>query len=313
MRRECTLAVLVLLLAACAAPQPPTPTPTPAASPTSPPNTPSPEPTITPSPTATITPSPTPIPGLLVIPVTSLKAGIPWLPLDTSARPAVSYLGFNTLKPPFDNALVRQAFASSVDREAIVILVNQYYPELDAHVATTLTPPETLGRDLTGQMGLLFDPERARSLLQGAGYTDPAAFPPVTIYVRPIGEYPAIPLRLAEAVAAMWREQLGVEVLVESSSISLPGRFASSPPDVYRLAWWADYNDPDNFLREIFGPESEVNYGGWGNADYLRLVDEARVERDPQLRQRLYLEAEAILCQADAAIIPLYHATYDLP
>jgi len=248
-----------------------------------------------------------------VIPLTSLKAGIPWLPLDTSARPTVSYLGFNTVKPPFDNALVRQAFASTVDREAIVDLVDQYYPELEARVATSLTPPETLGRDLTGVIGLPYDPERGRSLLQAAGYTDPSAFPAVVIYVRPIGDYPAIPLRLAEAVAAGWREQLGVEVRVESSSISIPGRFASNPPDVYRLTWWADYNDPDNFLRGIFGPGSDVNYGEWSNADYLRLVEEARSATDPQTRQQQYLEAEAILCQGDAAIIPLYHATYDMP
>jgi ABC-type transport system substrate-binding protein len=233
--------------------------------------------------------------------------------LDTSARPSVSYLGFNTLKPPFDNALVRQAFASAVDRQAIVALVDQYYPELDARVATSLTPPETLGRDLTGEIGLPFDPEKARTLLGEAGYDDPSVFPPVVIYVRPIGEFPAIPLRLAESVVAGWRDVLGVEVRVESSSISIPGRFASNPPDVYRMFWWADYNDPDNFLRGIFGSESEVNYGGWSHADYLRLVKAARDQADPQARQRLYLEAEAILCQADAAIVPLYHASYDLP
>ena len=302
--------VLVLFLAACAS-QPPSPTPLP--SPTSPADTPTPSPTVTSPPTTTTTPSPTPLPGSLVIPITSMQSGIPWLPLDTSARPAVSYLGFNTLNPPFDNILVRQAFASSVDRDSIAAMVDHYYPQLHVRPATSLTPPETLGRDITGQVGLLFDPERARSLLQAAGYTDSGAFPPVSIFVRSSGDYPGLPRRLAEAVADMWRENIGVEVHVEASTVAIPQRFSSNPPDVYRISWIADYNDPDNFLRGIFGRESGVNYGAWQNVDYLRLTDQAHAETDPHLRQQLYIEAERLLCETEAAIIPLYHATYNLP
>jgi len=40
----------------------------------------------------------------------------PWLSLDKSAVPIVHYVGFNTTKPPFNNPMVRQAFAYAVDR-----------------------------------------------------------------------------------------------------------------------------------------------------------------------------------------------------
>ena len=49
------------------------------------------------------------------------------------------------------------------------------------------------------------------------------------------------------------------------------------------------------------------NVGGYNNADYDRLIEEARTEQDNVRRMALYQEAEKILVE-DAAIIPLYHA-----
>jgi len=248
-----------------------------------------------------------------VIPISSMDVSIPWLPLDTSALPGVYYLGFTVGDPPFDNAQVRQAFGHAVDRSVIVELVDRYLPEYGAQAATSFTPPQTLGRDLTGEVGLPFDPDRALELLSAAGYTDPSAIPPVTIFVRSVGEYPGLPQRMAEAVAGMWRETLGVEVIVEAPTTRYADRFASNPPGVYRLGWLADFNDPDNFLRDIFGTGSGVNYGGWSNAEFQLLITQAHSVTDPELRQRLYIQAERILCETEAAVIPLFHVSVNPP
>jgi serine/threonine protein kinase len=266
-------------------------------------SSPTPRPTSAPTPT----PPPTPLPGSLVIPITSMSSTIPWLPIDTSARPSVYYLGFTVGNPPLDNVLVRQALASSVDRTAIVGLVAHYLPELGAIPATSFTPPQTLGLDLTGQVGLSFDPARAQQLLKQAGYSDPSSMRPLTIFVRTVGEYPGLPLKMAEAVAGMWREHLGIEVVVEGTAVTLADRFGLNPPDVFRLGWAADINDPDNFLYEIFRTGSQYNYGGWQNPSFLDLVSRAHAASDPKLRQQLYVEAERILCETDAAVIPLFH------
>jgi len=108
-------------------------------------------------------------------------------------------------------------------------------------------------------------------------------------------------------------EALGVEVIVEAPTTRIADRFAANPPDVYRLAWLADYNDPDNFLYEIFRTGSVYNYGGWSNAEFQLLVTQAHSVTDPQLRQQLYIQAERILCETDAAVIPLFHMGMTAP
>ena len=310
MARRLALILVLLSLTACATE---TPVPPPLPTSTLPPATATLPPTETLTPQPTLTPTVTPLPGSLVIPITSMSSGSPWLPLDTTARPGLYYLGFTVGNPPFDNVLVRQALASSVDRTAIVALVDRYLPEWGATPATSFTPPETLGLDLTGQVGLSFDPARAQELLRDAGYTDPGAFPAVTIFVRTVGEYPGLPLKMAEAIACMWHEHLGIEVVVEATAAKLPARFGSNPPDVFRMGWLADVNDPDNFLYEIFREGSTYNYGGWQNPEFLNLVLRAHVLSDPKLRQALYVEAERILCESEAAVIPLFHTGQPTP
>jgi hypothetical protein len=49
--------------------------------------------------------------------------------------------------------------------------------------ATTLTPPETLGRDLYGEVGAMFNPQMAKDLLIQAGYSDTSSFPKIVFLV----------------------------------------------------------------------------------------------------------------------------------
>jgi hypothetical protein len=104
---------------------------------------PAPTSTSTPIPTATNTPEPTPIPGVQVYPVSSLGKSIPWLPYDDAKKPMSVYYGFNVEKPPFNNVLVRQAFAAAVDREQIAQKALEYNFR-NAAPATSLSPPEIL-------------------------------------------------------------------------------------------------------------------------------------------------------------------------
>jgi ABC-type oligopeptide transport system substrate-binding subunit len=56
-----------------------------------------------------------------------------------------------------------------------------------------------------------------------------------------------------------------------------------------------------------------VELGQFSNPEFDYLVERAASLSDPAERQSLYVQAERILCEAETAIIPLYHSTYAAP
>ena len=311
--RSASLALVVLTfsLSGCG------PASTPVASTETPSPIPTLTPTLTPEPTSTTTPvpSPTPLPGSLVLPVETLGETIPWLPMDNSARPGVSFVAFNTLRPPFNSATVRQAFAYAIDRQPLVDMAKKYRAN-DPTPATSLTPPQTLGRDLYGEVGPAFDPQRAKDLFTQAGYSDPSAFPTVVFLVNASGDIaPGARFNMATAMADMWKTYLGVAVQVEAiqSFADYNSRLETNPPELFWFGWAADYNDPDNFLRELFHSGLQYNHGRFSSSEFDRLVDRAETSNDPAERQDLYIQAERLLTETEAALIPIFHATYNIP
>jgi oligopeptide transport system substrate-binding protein len=113
---------------------------------------------------------------------------------------------------------------------------------------------------------------------------------------------------MATAMAEMWKSNLGVTVKVEAlNRQGFRDRINTNLPEMYWFGWIADVNDPDNFLREIFHSGSQYNYGKFTNSQYDQLVDRAKRSRGPAERQELYIIAERLLCETEAALIPLYH------
>ncbi len=270
--------------------------------------------TIEPTQIPTVIPSPTPLPGDLVLPLDTLDDQIPWLPMENSARPGTAMYIFNQEKPPFNSVLVRQAFAAAIDREALVEIASKF-GAIDPRAATSLTPPETLGRDLYNTVGIPFDPDQAKAYLAEAGYTDPTKFPDVTILINIGGDAaPGFHVRITDAMIDMWKEYLGVTVTSEVVDWgTYQDRIVSNPPEIVRMSWAADLNDPDNFLRELYYSDSQYNYAHFSNPEYDQLVDQAAENQSPAERQELYIQAERILCESEAVIIPLYHSKWNIP
>lgn len=269
--------------------------------------------TPTPLPTSTNTPEPTPIPGIQVYPVSSLADSIPWLPLEKGQEPMTVYYGFNVEKPPFNNTLVRQAFAAAIDREDIA---NQAagFNFRNVTPATSFTPPDTLGRDLYGEVGIPFDGARAKELLEQAGYSSVESFPSITLIVSTRGEAaPGAYYRMAKSIVTMWEQHLGIraEIEVVGDMGTYINRLQTDPPEIYQLGWGADINDPSNFLG-IFHSSNELNFGHFNHGYYDNLIDKAERVTDPAERQLLYIEAERILTEDEAGVIPLYHTLYYL-
>ena len=77
------------------------------------------------------------------------------------------------------------------------------------------------------------------------------------------------------------------------------------------MGWIGDYVDPDNFLNTTFRLNiSWANH--FDNSIFNDIVEQAEAKAaNPALRQQLYIRAERILSEQEAAIIPLYH--YHIP
>lgn len=206
-----------------------------------------------------------------------------------------NYLGFHTARAPFDDRRVRAAFAMALDRSAVPKILRGGEVPL-----RSLLPPGLLGHDPA--IGLPYDPERARALLAEAGYPGGRGFPSVELAFNTRDDHKA----LAEAVQAMWKRELGVEVALRNEEWKVFLRnLVAATPSIYRLGWGADYPDPHNFM-ELFTRASGNNHTHWGSAAYDALVARGAATADPGARRALYARAQRMLVEEAVAIVPTH-------
>lgn len=203
----------------------------------------------------------------------------------------------NVTRPILNEAKVRRALSLAVDRRTIndTILRGQQRP------AFSFTPPDCTPGYIP-PMTAVSDPAAARALLAEAGYPNGKALPPLELLINNSGNHQTI----AEAVQAMWRRELNIDVRIVSmeSSAALEQRRALTY-QILRSDWVADYADPKSFL-EIFASDSHSNHTGWKNKVYDALLAEADHTADPAARFTLLQRAETILLE-ESPLIPIYH------
>jgi ABC-type transport system substrate-binding protein len=155
--------------------------------------------------------------------------------------------------------------------------------------------------------GYRFDLERARSLMAAAGYPDGEGFPELTLQVNAGG---TATVELAEAVAAQLG-RLGVRIRVRALEWAEHLRtIEEEEVPFFRMAWLADYPDPENFLALFLsrnlaprGP----NATRYVNPEFDRLIDQALATTDDDERTALYHRAESLVVE-DAPWLFLFHA-----
>ena len=207
-----------------------------------------------------------------------------------------NYIAFNVKKPPFDNPLVRKAFAASIDRDSIVDLIQ------GAGIVTTSWIPKDMLAYNPG-IGIKFDPEQARKWLAEAGYPGGEGFPEVS-FLWPDVSYNRV---IAEALQSMWKQYLGIEVKLQNEEWKVYlSTINTNPPEIHRAGWGADFPDPHNFMS-LFQCNTGNNRTGWCNPKYDSLVDQAAEEADIEKRKELYDRAQRILTEKDAPIAPFYN------
>jgi oligopeptide transport system substrate-binding protein len=215
----------------------------------------------------------------------------------------ISYIGFNTQTPPFDDPKVRQAFALSIDREQIAkVVLKGMVP-----VANGFLPPgdpqhPTPGYDPSSQLPK-FDPAAAKQLLQDSKYK--GSLPPITLTEGGAAGGANVGL-IAQAMIEMWKQNLGVTVQVaQSESAAFFDDLDRGKVQMFDSGWIMDYPDPENIFDLLFFSQSRQNNSRYSNPEYDNIVTQARTELDPEKRSALYRQANQILIR-DMPWIPLF-------
>ncbi len=221
---------------------------------------------------------------------------------------ATYYFGFNATKPPFDNVKVRQAFAAAIDRQTLVDQVLNGVPR----VAYSFIPPGMpahLTEEEAGDAAQKFDPAKAKQLLAEAGYPDGKGFPEIKLPFNNNSSHATI----AERVQSDLQNNLGVKVSLDPREPKTYfNDIRKNPPELFRAGWNADYPDPYDWDRLVFGPGSEQNYGKWENPEFTKLLDAADKAKTPEEREKAYKEAEKILAKDAGAVFVYWYGTFRL-
>jgi peptide/nickel transport system substrate-binding protein len=219
------------------------------------------------------------------------------------------YVGVNMRDPALSDKRVRHAIGHAINRQAIV----EHLRRGLARVARgPLIPPQVWAFEPDVHQ-FTHDPERARRLLDEAGYSDPDGDGPLprlrlTLKVSNIEEFV-----LQATVIQQDLQRVGIDVDVRSYE------FATFFADVikgnvqlYAMQWVGGaVADPD-MLRRVFHsqqvPPSGFNRGRYSNPEVDRLLDAASRSLDQEERRK-YFSAVQKLVADDAAYIPLWNRT----
>lgn len=208
------------------------------------------------------------------------------------------YVGFNVRQPPFDDVMVRRAFALATNKQAMadVFFKRTRVP------ATGILPPGMPGYNENLQ-AIPFDPDKAREALKASRYGGAENLPRIVLTVTGEGATNAF----AELLAGMYEEVLGVRLEIEQVDwATYLQELNAHELQMFTLAWSADYPDPENFLETQFHSKSELNNTGYGDPEVDRLLEQAMTEPDTATRLALYQQAEQRIVD-DAPWIPLFH------
>ncbi|MGB5210284.1 MAG: peptide ABC transporter substrate-binding protein, partial [Gammaproteobacteria bacterium] len=213
----------------------------------------------------------------------------------------IYFFGFNLERPPFRGQPgLRRALAMAVDRS----IITEHLTGGGELPAYTFVPP------LPGYSPLLpawaeWPRERqvaeAQRLYAEAGYGPERPLEVEILYNTSDNHR-----QMALAVAAMWKQTLGVRtrIINQEFKVFLATRRSKAETEIYRAGWIGDFTDPVNFL-DILRSDNGRNDTGYADPDYDGLLNRAAAAVDPERRMRLLSEAEALMLEQQP-VIPLY-------
>ena len=221
------------------------------------------------------------------------------------------YIGFNMDDPVVGkNKKLRQALSCAFDTGAWI----KYYNSRVTRARGPLPPGVAGFSDETAIYP--FDLEKARKLLAEAGWPD-GRDPETGRRLELTLELGLTDTEIRESTELFigFMDKLGV--VINPSYNNKPAFFKKvekREAQMFRLSWFADYPDAENFLQLFYGPNSSPgpNRVNYNNPEYDRLYEQVREMQDSPGRTDLY-QRMAAMVEEDCPWIFMYHpVTYVL-
>lgn len=225
----------------------------------------------------------------------------PNLDLIQSPVASTGFINFNFKQEKFQDKRVRQALAHAINMEPLVEVV---YNGMGT-VTGSLIPPPLWGHDSSIKPHE-YNPEKAKKLLEEAGFKDGLT---TELWAVPVSR-PYMPngRRAAEMIQADWAA-IGVKAdIITYEWAEYIQRSRAGEAQVGMFGGIYDFPDPSQIPNNYFtcdssGKPSPSNIGGWCDADFISLMNEAGKITDQATREKLYKEAQARFHEEVPAVI----------
>lgn len=233
------------------------------------------------------------------------------VPFYLQSTPAlnIQFYAFLNTHEVFKNKDVRKAFNYAIDRESIV---NYSLQGLGIPATYGYVPPSFADYPHEEIEGYTYNTDLARKHLEEAGYKNGEGFPKITLQLNSGGKTNE---NVAEAIQSMLEDVLNIQVELSIMPFSQHiERFQTGESEFWRVAWIADYPDPENFLSFFLSthipddPNASafMNSMRYSSEEFDAKMNKAYREIDDKERNRLFMEADQILME-DAAVMPIYY------
>ncbi|WP_288866148.1 ABC transporter family substrate-binding protein [uncultured Corynebacterium sp.] len=212
--------------------------------------------------------------------------------IRTALRPSTFLMTINATAPGLDDIRVREAIMRGIDREQLAAIRFQglgYSEELPG--SFNLFQTQDGYADNFGEV-VRYDPEKAKELLQEAGYDEAN---PLTVRYVTLGDSPMVQATTS-ALQAMLRN-IGVDVQVEERPSS---DFSKVTAERDFDLFMSGFSSSDPFgvayFGQIYGSDSELNKSGTGSPEMDQKIEELQQISDPQeqIDRANELEKEAL-------------------
>ena len=192
---------------------------------------------------------------------------------------------------------IRQAINYAIDKQKMML----YLRNSIGFAATSGFSPQGLPSFTNAVKGYDYQPQKAKQLLEEAGFTNGKNLPTIKLLTVPIyadlGSY--IASQLGEAGIPVQVEVIQKSLLLEQTS--------KSQALFFRGSWQADYPDAENFFTVFYSKNpAPPNYTRYKNMQFDALYEKAITENNDSTRYKIYNEMDKQII-ADAPVVPLWY------